>query len=85
MATNLGIYRITILSGSPYNNRFNPTQRGRHAFCLGGSQGWVVRQKSRRNPLSSVLSRPAERGPQLRGLIERYTDGTKSVRHKGGI
>jgi hypothetical protein len=23
----------------PYNNRFNPTQRGRHAFCSGGSRG----------------------------------------------
>src|SRR6476661_10899726 len=66
---------ITIKGGPPYNNRFNPTQRGRHALCSGGSFGLVLRQRSRRNPHSSVLSRPAEWGPQLRGLIERYTDG----------
>jgi len=39
----------------------------------------VIRQKSRRNPLLSVLSRPARRGPQLPGLIERYTDGIKGT------
>jgi hypothetical protein len=61
----------------PYNNRFNPTQRGRHAFCSGGSIRLVFRQKSRRTPPSSVLSRPAKWGPQLRGLIERYTDVNK--------
>jgi len=25
------------LGATPYNNRFNPTQRGRHALCSGGS------------------------------------------------
>jgi hypothetical protein len=25
--------QMTYFSGPPYNNRFNPTQRGRHAFC----------------------------------------------------
>ena len=67
---------LTINDGNaPYNNRFNPTQRGRHALCSCGSKRSVVRQRSRRNPLLLVLSRPSKRGPQLRGLIERYTDG----------
>ena len=39
----------------------------------------VFRQRSRRNPHLSVLSRPAKWGPQLRGLIERYTDGIKRL------
>jgi hypothetical protein len=43
-------------------------------FARVGQYGLVVRQRSRRNPLPPVLSRPDERGPQLRGLIERYTD-----------
>jgi hypothetical protein len=38
---------------------------------------WVVRQRSRRNPLSPVLSRPVKRGPQAVSSIERYTDGIK--------
>jgi len=59
-----------------------PTQRGRHALCSGGSRRLFSRQRSRRNPHLPVLSRPGKWGPQLRGLIERYTDGINSVRHK---
>ena len=37
----------------------------------------VIRQRPRRNPPLPVRSRPGKGGPQLRGLIERYTDGKK--------
>jgi hypothetical protein len=59
--------RITIDSTS--------TQHGRQALCFigfrAGSYG-----KGRAGTPSPVLSRPSRRGPQLRGLIERYTDYT---------
>ena len=46
-------------------------------FAHVGQTGSVVRQRSRRNPHSSVLSRPAEWGPQSGRSIERYTDEIK--------
>ena len=36
-------------SAPPYNNRFNLTQRGRHAFRSSGSKRSVARRKSRRS------------------------------------
>src|SRR6185369_8810444 len=51
-------------------------------FARVGQYGFVSRQRSRRNPLSPVLSRPGDRGPQLRGLIERYTDGGPNRAHR---
>ena len=61
---------------APYNNRFNTDSAWPSRSLLGSvNMGWSHRQRSRRNPHSPVLSRPAEWGPQLRGLIERYTDG----------
>jgi len=62
----------------PYNNRFNTDSAWPSRLLLGWvSTESVSRQKSRRNPWVCVLSRPQTQGPQLRGLIERYTDGIK--------
>src|SRR4051812_35119006 len=36
---------MTTFSAPPYNNRFNLLQRGRHAFCSGGSKGSVSSAK----------------------------------------
>jgi hypothetical protein len=52
-------------------------------FARLGPYGRVLRQRSRRNPLLPVLSRPGRRGPLLRGLIERYTEEIKELRHQG--
>src|SRR5690242_2541613 len=60
----------------PYNNRFNTDSAWPSCLLLGvGQKRLVARQKSRRSPPFRVLSRPRKGGPQLRGLIERYTDG----------
>ena len=48
--------------------RFNPTQRGRHVLCF---------RKGRAGTQVLASFQATSTWPQLRGLIERYTDGIK--------
>jgi hypothetical protein len=56
----------------PYNNRFNPTQRGRHALCSGRSIRVGLTAKAAPEPPSACPFQARQKGLQLRGLIERY-------------
>src|SRR6185369_474130 len=71
------------MCATPYNNRFNTDSAWPSRPLLGWvNTGLVLRQRSRRNPPFRVLSRPRKGGPQLRGLIERYTDGGPNRAHR---